>query len=119
MSRINTRAPGVLMSAFNLFSSVRNRTAFWAAATLLLSDLPTLQAHYCGPPVIRCQPGDLIRYYILSDMAEVGDSFYSVFSQSNPSVAPVVFFTPVARYAGLYVFQAQTAGINDASLFWS
>jgi len=34
-------------------------------------------------------------------MAEFGDSFYAVVFQDNPGVAPVVYYTPVARVAGM------------------
>ena len=89
------------------------------ASILLVLAARTASAHYCGPPVIRCRPGDIVTYYIISDMAEFGDSFYAVDFQDNPGVAPVVYYTPVARVAGMYVFVAQQYGINGVDLHWS
>src|SRR4051794_29303860 len=85
---------------------------------LVLFSLSDAMGHYCGPPVIRCQPGDVVTYYILSDMVEFGDSEYSVLGQSNPEVAPLVYYSPVARVAGVFVFLAQQTGTNDPTLKW-
>ncbi len=77
------------------------------------------QAHYCGPPVIRCKPGDIISYYVVSDRAEQGFSGFSVFSQTHPEVAPVVYYTSIGRVYGLYMIQAQQVGTNQIAAYWN
>ena len=90
----------------------------WLALAIVLLSIGKASAHYCGPPIIRCKPGDIITYYIISDMAEFGDSQYSILNESKPSVAPLVFYTPTARIAGVFVFQAQQVGTNDLEIKW-
>ncbi|HYG22219.1 MAG TPA: TonB-dependent receptor plug domain-containing protein [Verrucomicrobiae bacterium] len=79
---------------------------------------PAAHAHYCGPPVIRCKPGDVVTYYIVSDRAEQGISFFGVVSQTRPDVAPVVFFTPTGRIMGTFVIEAREVGTNSMILGW-
>ena len=85
------------------------------ASILLVLGARTASAHYCGPPVIRCRPGDIVTYYIISDMAEFGDSFYAVDFQDNPGVAPGVYYTPVARVAGMFSLRNNT--VSTESIF--
>lgn len=78
-----------------------------------------VHAHYCGYPVVRCQPGDIVKYEIIADVSEDQVSLYDVFDQSNPFVAPVVFFTPVSAIRGLFIYEARLVGTNYTDLFWS
>jgi RHS repeat-associated protein len=93
------------------------RLLLLVATTLLTAS--NLSAHYCGPPVIRCKPGDIVTYYIVADVSENEVSLYDVLGQTDPEVAPVVFFTPASKVFGLFVFEARQVGTNQATLFWS
>ena len=77
------------------------------------------RAHYCGNPVVRCHPGDIVKYEILADVDEDQFSLYDVFNQSDDTVAPVVFFTPISKIRGLFVYEARLPGTNLTDLFWS
>ncbi len=89
------------------------------AASLFFLSLPFARAHYCGDPVIRCRPGDIITYSITSDRSEEGITLYSVFDQTDPQVAPVIYYTASARVQGQFWIQASEIGTNDIALFWS
>jgi RHS repeat-associated protein len=86
---------------------------------LFLFSAVEVWAHYCGPPVIRCRPGDIVEYQIVSDLAELGDTFYGVFDESDPFVADVVNFTPVARDIGRFWIEAHEPGTNVITLSWA
>lgn len=93
-------------------------SSIWlAVACLILA--PNANAHYCGPPVIRCKPGDIVTYYIVADVNEDQISLYDVIAQTEPTVAPVVFFTPASPFFGQFVFEAREVGTNKVDLFWS
>jgi hypothetical protein len=97
----------------------RLRLITWLAVTAASLMAATAHAHYCGYPVVRCQPGDIVKYEIIADVSENEFSLYDVFDQSDPFVAPVVFFTPISRIRGLFIFEARQVGTNQADLFWS
>jgi len=107
------------MNFFQLIARIRNGWRTAALLALLSFSVPNLHAHYCGPPVIRCKPGDIITYYILSDRAEEGLTAYSVFDQTHPEVAPVVYYTPAGRIQGVFVMKAMQVGTNNIALFWN
>jgi len=107
------------MSLPAFLTEVRRRIVPWVGAVVFLLGVTKVSAHYCGPPVIRCRPGDVVEYQIRSDMAEVGDSFYGVFLESDPEVAPVVNFTPKARVTGRFWILALQPGTNVITLSWA
>jgi RHS repeat-associated protein len=107
------------MNLLHRFPSAGRKLVSVAAFLFLLLNATVGEAHYCGPPIIRCHPGDIITYYIISDRAEEGVSGYSVFGQTDPSVASVVHYTPLGRIFGMFVMKAHQVGTAQFSFFWN